>query len=256
MNEIIISGLNKSAPSTWAEVTSNQLITWSKICAKKIDREQALMFVSKLFYGIKTKMFFSLNSAQKIQLADTLAFLLENKLYNWLIPELHFRFRKTFHGPANRLSTSSILEFSVSEFHYSAFKKTSDERYLDLLISALYRPASKKNNGKDFRAIFTELDCKSNAGLISKLPAAVRASILFNYEGCRSFIVKKYPLIFVPGEGSENNKLPDLGPLIKTVAGSKFGSYNETEGTNLYTFLDHLQDEMDKVKEMESKSKR
>jgi hypothetical protein len=252
VNEIYFDGVKKEAPARWVELTEEQLLVWVKICAKTIEPAQALMFVSSVFYSIRRELFFKLNVAQQIQLADTLKFLLENDLHAWLIPDIKVGLLKKLSGPSDHLSSSTIAEFRSSESYYHAYHAQKDERYLDQLIATLYRPTSilsyyrYKNNGKDERKLFSEVDVIRQAPKMSQLDKDLRAAILFNYEGCRSFIVKRYPTIFVKGDGEQPSKvLPDLNPYIKTIAGGKFGPYKDTEQTDLYLFLDHLRDEIE-----------
>jgi hypothetical protein len=252
MHKISFNQVTKEAPANWSELTREQLISWVKICAKNIAPDKALMFVSHLFYGLTKTMYFQLNAAQQIQLADCFKYLLNNQLFTWLIPSIKVELFKgsvlgrNYQGPADLLSTSTIEEFKASESFYHAYLQRKDERFLDQLIACLYRPNSKThNNGKDERKTFSEVDVNRNAGKMRRLDKHLRAAILFNYEGCRSFVVSRYPTVFIAGDGTASNKLPDLGPLIKTVAGGKFGSYKETEQMNLYTFLDHLKDEIE-----------
>jgi hypothetical protein len=245
MHQIYFNQVKKEAPSNWSEITEEQLIIWVKLCAKEITTAQALMFVSPLFYCLPKKMYFLLNVAQQIQLADGFKYLLDNQLFTWVIPNIRVHHLKKYRGPEERLSTSTIEEFKTAEFLYHAYLQSRNENLLDQLIACLYRPVSKRNNGKDERKVFSEVDVIRNAGKMHKLNKHLRAAILFNYEGCRSFIVSRYPTVFIPGDGTTSAKLPDLSPLIKTVAGGKFGSYKETEQVNLYVFLDHLRDEIE-----------
>ena len=245
MHRIQFNDQVKEAPSTWAELTAEQLIIWVKICAKKLSPEQALMFVSAAFCALPKREYFKLNVAQQIWLANEFRYLLGNKLYAWVIEKIKVNPFIQYQGPADHLGTSTIEEFKAAESYYSMYLHTRNEQFLDQLIACLYRPVSKENNGKDPRAIFTEVSVNKRAVKMRNLDKFLRAAILFNYEGCRSYIIAKYPNVFVPGKGDHSQQLSDLSPLISTVAGGKFGTYAETEQTNLYTCLNHLSDEIE-----------
>ena len=248
MHEIHINGIRKEAPAKWSELTPEQLIIWVKICAKGISPEQALMFVSAAYFGLPKREYFKLNAAQQIKLADQFKYLLINRLYGWVIDKIKVSPLSKIQGPTDHLATSTIEEFNAAESFYHMYKKTGNENFLDQLIACLYRPVARfwqKNNGKDPRKIFSDVEVIGNASQMRKLDKHLRAAILFNYEGCRSFIVSMYPTVFIPGESKGTKELPDLAPLIKTVAGGKFGSYKETEQTNVYIFLNHLRDEIE-----------
>jgi hypothetical protein len=248
MHKIEFNGVIKEAPAKWEELTQEQLIIWMKICAKHIEPTQALMFVSAAFCGLPKREYFRLNAAQQVWLANEFRYLLGNKLYVWIISKLNIGRVTVYQGPSDYLSTSTIDEFNAAESFYQMYRHDGNEQYLDQLIACLYRPVARfwqKNNGKDARKIFSEVDVIRNARKMQKLDKHLRAAILFNYEGCRSLIMARYPTVFIPGDGNEPAKLSNLAPLIKTVAGGKFGIYKETEQTNLYAFLDHLRDEIE-----------
>ncbi|WP_285055128.1 hypothetical protein [Pedobacter ginsengisoli] len=246
------------APAKWNEVSAEQLAVWQRICERNISGEQALMIAAIHFYKISKKLFFSLNSAQKIQLIDTLTFLGEgNKLTKWLIPEITSRFKKHI-GPTSGLGTSTIKEFRASELYYNAYQATKGEAAeaaLDMLIATLYRPKGKVHPDNDPREVLTELGVQKRAPVMARLNETTRKMILFNYEGCRAHVVGKYPTIFISGSGTGSNSLNDMEGVIKVVAGGKFGSFNETATTPLYLFLDHLSDEIKALENLKNSRK-
>ncbi|RQO65075.1 hypothetical protein DBR40_24695 [Pedobacter sp. KBW01] len=251
MNTISIAGQSFKAPSSWEELTYKQLLMWVKIISKDITLDEAFSVAVVVFYGIPKKLFFSLNPVQKFELKETLTFLYgENKLVTWLVPFFQIRFRK-YTGPENRLSNSTIKEFRHTEMYYNAYNRNKNPKFLDLLIATLYRPKAKVLQGNDLREPFSEIRIRSKASSMRNLSNPLRSAILFNYEGCRNFIFKKYPMIFKPG-AKKSDAIPDMEDLIKTVAGAKFGNFNETETTGIYLFLDDLKD---KIEEYERNQK-
>lgn len=252
MHKIHIGEVLMEAPSAWHELTADQLIMWIKICAKNISKEKALMFASSVFLSLPKREYFKLNAAQQIQLADEFKYLLDNHAYAWLLPEIKVGRLRKFRGPNDHLHTSTIEEFNAAEQYYYEYCRTRNDAFLDMLIAVLYRPVSigwpwSKNNGKDTRKIFLEVDVIRNAPKMRKLDQHLRAAILFNYEGCRRHVISRYPTVFIQGDGTTEAKLPDLSPLISTVAGGKFGTFQQTEQTNVYRFLDHLEREIEEA---------
>lgn len=244
MNSITLDGKSYTAPSAWNEITSKQLVIWAKLIATDISIDNALLLVALLFYNIPKRIFFKLNPVQQYQLVETLKFLIGgNNLVYWVIPSFKILCRR-FQGPDNRLSSSTIKEFRSSELYYAAYKKTNDETFLDQLIATLYRRPGGNSLGNDLREPLTDIRVRANARHMKRLSRSTRNAILFNYEGCRSFICKQYPTIFKPG-GADSKALPDMIGMIKEISGGKFGNFKETEDTQLYLFLDHLRDEIE-----------
>lgn len=244
MNTITLNGKTYTAPSSWNEFTERHLRIWAVVCSKQISQNHALMLTAILFYGIPKRVFFKLDPGYQFDIVDTIKFVcLRNDLVRWIFPSLHIRF-KCFTGPENRLANSTIKEFRATEMYYHAWRKSKDEKYLDMLIATLYRPKGFNALGNDERVQLTDIRVRKHAPAMAKLAPATRRAILFNYEGCQGFICRKYPLIFKPG-GDGAQGLPDMEGLIKIIAGGKFGSFQEAETTPLYLFLDDLSDKIE-----------
>jgi hypothetical protein len=239
MNSIILKGKNYTAPATWQQLTRDQFLIWVKIYTRGLKVEQAFLLASILFYKIPKRAFFKLNAVEHYEISKTLNFLWDqHKLVKWMIPSVQIWFKK-YYGPDDRLANSTIKEFRFCELYYHLYKKTGDEKLLDLLIATLYRRPGANDAGNDEREKLTDIKVRKQAGKMNRLSEPVRKAILFNYEGCSSYIRAKYPRIFKPSK-SKTEALPDMEELIKTVAGGKFGSFKETENTPIYLFLDHL----------------
>lgn len=242
-----------TAPSAWNELSFKQLIVWGKICTKNISPDDGLRLATIFFYKIPKSKFFGLNAAQQIQLTQTLDFLTEaNKLTNWLLPSVRISFNK-YYGPAHRLTNVTIKEFRYTEFYYHAYSLSKDEKYLDCLIASLYRPKARKPSDNDLRVIITDILVQKNARHMARIKDSIRQAIFFNYQGCRTYIMQKFPLIFIAGDAEKPNGIPDLEGMIKTVAGGKFGAFKETELTPLSLFLRHVQDEIEEHERNKSK---
>lgn len=250
MNNISINGQKYTAPSNWGEVQATHLLFWAKVLQKEIERTHAFALATMGFYKIKPSKYFKLTPAHHVQLKNTLSFLAEdNSLVNWLIETIKPLPWLKYYGPSARLSTSTIQEFRYAELYYLAYQKTKSEQLLDQLIATLYRKKGQSKLGLDNRSQLTQATIINNAAKMARLPKATRQAILFNYEGCRNFIFKKYPTVFkAEVDAKKTNTLPDLEGIIKTVAGGKFGNYAQTEDTPIYILLDHLADEIEEVK--------
>ncbi|WP_316780371.1 hypothetical protein [Pedobacter antarcticus] len=246
MNIIQIERVEYRAPASWNELTAEQLITWMKICAKSnVNEENALRLAAISFYKIPEKIFFLLNRAQQIQLVHTLTFLFDQTpaISSWLIPTLNLSVINKLFGPQNRLSSSTIKEFKYCELLHSAYQINKDPQILDRLIAVLFRQKAP-HDGNDLRTDLNEVGISKRAAQVKKLCSFRKAAILFNYQGCRNYLTKRYPTIFLPGKAGAAPTLSDLSGMIKDIAGGKFGNYEQTEKTGLYVFLDHLRDEL------------
>lgn len=232
---------NYNGPSNWGEVTAKQLRIWAKICLLRTKISDALKAVSFIFFGIKESHFILLSEDQHHKIHDRLKFLLKNTCHKWVIESFRFLLGK-YYGPANKLSNLTISEFRLTELYYQMYIKSNEPAYLHLLIAVLYRPKRSGVIDNDIRADFTEYAINRRAKRFKWLPASLKYAILFNYEGCRFFIIdhQKYKKLFKGGAKGTKVAIYDYDDMITSLAGGPFGNYIDTGRTNLYTFFDHI----------------
>ena len=125
------------------------------------------------------------------------------RLVKNLIPE--FRIRDlVFYGPTDGLGNVRYLEYMHAENHLANFYKHSNKYYLDQFIATLYRQQDPGYNPKsidhagDRRQKFNDFLVKDHAEYVKHAKPEVKTAILLWYQGCKYYLVHKYPFIFEP----------------------------------------------------------
>lgn len=245
-----------TAPSKWNELSKKQLIQWANICLKGIAMEQAEKQAVKFLYNMNFTTFRILKVGQVLQLTDTLSFLWQrNQLNKWIIKHFWCGARK-YYGPDDSLANLSIMEYRIAEIYYHKYIYTHAKKELILLVATLYRRKRKTLITDDIREDLTEYGISKRAKVFSSLPAQVLHAVLLNYEGCRNHIIQQYPRAFKTADSPENKReFFDLEKLIEALAGDKFGTFAETEKTNLHRFFRHIVSSIEKVEEQKAQLK-
>lgn len=255
MNQIQINYPNGTAesytaPSSWDELTPRELKIWASICLHPISLIDAKKILAQFFYRISAKTKKHLKTMQLLQIGDTLDFLFDkNNLTKWIIPRFRHRFRR-YYGPEDAFANLTIAEYRRTELYYQSYVHTQDNEWLIKLTATLYRPKRKGTITDDIREELTEHGVFKRSKRFKKLKPYLLQACLYNYEGCRNHLIEKFASAFKKSESSEQSKkLFDLEEVIEALAGDKFGSFNETEKTNLHRFFRYVVTTIEKMEE-------
>lgn len=233
-----------------------QLILWCGILRMELLVGQALDLAIFLFAKIPKRFFSQMPFIYRLQLRDTVAFLEENTMTANVLGYVRVMFLK-YHGPAHKLANLTIGEWRRTELYYELWTKTGQNRYLHLLAATLFRPAGRYR-GDDIRCRLTENSITRRAHLFAWAlhPTALKAIQLF-YEGTRAYVQRRFPKIYRnTGEQSQSlgkQILHDWEDTILTYSGDKLGNFVETSETNLYVFLKHMTERIEKLEKLKAR---
>jgi len=183
------------------------------------------------------------------------------------LPEIYFCPSGMLHGPANAFSNLTFYEWIKAESAFAAFCENKNPAQLHRLIALLWRPAKPATSinvdtlyGGDIRLPLRPYEATVNlrAGVIaSDLPEWKQHLILHWYTSCRQrCIVERWPILFdAPNDDTPPSKFGLAGVLLE-VAGTKFGTVDQTADTPLFTILLHLAMEENKRQEQEREMRR
>lgn len=240
------------APSSWAEVTPAQLSAWILTIQSDMPETDKLKLAVPIFFGISAKVYRQLPEHYRIQFAPPLRFLFEeNRLDTWLLETVKPKWFKKYYGPADKLSNITAYEFfAYCEMFYWQYKTKPDEATLNTLIAVLYREKRSAGISNDVRVPLTDHGVASRADIMARLPLIVKLIIFFNYEGCRNFITAMHAKAF-SGKGGQSKK---RGDVTRAVAGGPLGDLTETRNANIYDFLGHLEDLIEREEKLSQPS--
>jgi hypothetical protein len=241
-----------SAPSSWNEVTPFQLKAWILAIHADLPESERLRLAVPIFYSIEPALYKKLPEHYRIQLAPAIRFIFEeNDLNKWVIESIRPSMFQEYYGPADALSNMTAYEFfKYCEQLYWSYKSKPHPDTLNALVAVLYRQKRKGPVNDDHRCELTDAGVSERAKQISKLPLHVRLSIYFNYEGCRNFITKAHSKAF-SGKGGQYKK---RGDVTLALAGGPLGDLKQTRQSNLYDFLLHLEELIEREEKLKENS--
>ncbi|MDB4919848.1 hypothetical protein [Mucilaginibacter sp.] len=236
----------------WNQLTAVQLLRWSAVAFGQFTDGERVRLALIIIYGIPAKIYGKIPDHILTQVAPTIAYLFEgNELTRWLIKKVKIGFR-SYHGPADILSNLSANEFfNYTEVVYQQCIKASNSTAINVLCAILYRQKRKTEVEDDLRCKLTDAGIALRARKMEALHPHVKTAILLNYEGCRAFIIKHHPDIFIKGKNGQQT--PKAADLVLSLSDGPFGNYNQTQGANLYKFLEHMQRVIKQAEEAKAK---
>lgn len=240
--------INLKIPQSWNELSVWQL----KKIASLLHSETSVLFDYKVFMVLLKVRWWAFRKKWKIRkvLKEVSLSMLKTH-YNWFYGSLELTVfiptlkatSQVWNAPADRLTNISIDEFSHAEDLYLGWNASKDFEYLRYLAAVLYR--ENDDNGKRVKFDKTELD--KRAKQIEKTNQKTLLAILLTYQGSRGYLFAQYPTVFPKRKGTAKApKTSGFGKLVLHFSGGKFGTYNETKNTNVYTFLDEFEEQLKK----------
>lgn len=238
--------INLTIPTQWNDLTTRQL---KKIAVLFQQELKPLLLDYKLLYVLLNVRWWQIVKYRKFLIAvKNIHFKDLKEQYKWVYNQTELTtfipvLKKQFHAPSDRLSNFTVDEFAHTEDLFLGWYKTKNIEYLHYLTAVLYR----ENDKKEKRLPFEKAELEKRAKYFSVLPKSTLLAIALSYQGCRTYITKQFPVIFPKSTATKTSKLPSnsgFGKIILHFAGGKFGTYNETRTTNLYTFLSEFEEQL------------
>lgn len=243
-----------SAPSCWNEVTPFQLKAWILAIHADMPESEKLRLAVPIFYSIKPAVYKLIPEHYLVQFAPKLRFLFEgNYLDEWVFKKIKPTAMRVYYAPDDKLSNITAYEFfAYCERLYWQYKANPHPDVLNALVAVLYREKRKGAIHNDVRCELTDAGVSKRAAIIAKVPLHIRQAILFNYEGCRNFVTELHKKAF-SGKGGQSKK---RGDVTLALAGGPLGDLHQTRQSNLYDFLLHMEDLIDREEQLKEQSKR
>lgn len=183
------------------------------------------------------KAFRILKLVSLTELKKHFSFIYESNEITKFIPTLKIKGSELF-APGDRLHNITIKEFAVCEDLFFYYELKGDIGYIRLLAAVLYR---EKVNGKKIPFDKNELD--ETVKKLAKIDHKTLLAIYMIYKGSTLEVQNAYSkYIFKRVPPTANSKkrtpsAPQLEEAIQFMAGGKFGNLQQTEQTNVHSFL-------------------
>lgn len=242
MNLVQIDNIRRLLPSTWNELTREQLLHVSGLFASKLPLVEFRVKALFEFLSMKRKTLRRIAPEDSYVLCESLDFLnKEVSLTRNLLPVIKSGLKK-YLGPADAMVYCTFGEFTLACSALDDFQKTAEEKHLDQLVAILYRPQKffwiiRKyfTDNQDPRAKFMNRTLKKRAGKLGKLDYCLKYSIYLFFNGVLNSLPILYPYVYKQ-KGETEDQDNGWASLIISLADGKTDdkSLETIMNSNLY----------------------
>ena len=203
MNQVQIDNTRRSLPSTWNELTREQLLFISRLFASKLPLVEFSVKALFEFLSVKRKTLKRIAPDDAYTLCESLDFLTkEVTLTRNLLPVMKAGLKK-YYGPADGMVYCTFGEFTLACSALDEFQKTGEGIYLDQLIAILYRPKKvlwsiRKyfTDNQDPRAKFMNRTLKKRTGNLARVDHCIKYSFYLFFNGVLNSLPALYPYVY------------------------------------------------------------
>lgn len=207
------------------------------------------------------KVLIALKQIPPEEYKDHVKFLFEEVTRTKFLPAFKLK-GKLYFPPGDRLQNITIKEFSFADSLYYNWRKSNDDRYLDMLCATLYRQGDYKwllsslpKNEIDIRKNFNKVFIEKDAPVFKKLSKKKKLAIAFTYEGCRNYVVKQYPHVFPEPPREEKKKMKKsrqsytpFGKLLHFKIQFDHSKLEAVQSLNIHDFFGPYENELIEMK--------
>lgn len=269
MNQLTIRGHDVAVPADWSDITRNDLCLLGRLFPLVPTHRTSMALLIGLIrkrgnMAVKWALFQNMNLGERLyrklgynpfleRISLTLEKLdqfswvyKENKLHQSRFPSIRFWFWE-FYGPTDKLYDVTVNEFFYADRFYLAYMKDQEDKMLNLLVAALWRPA----DGSGKRRAFDENEFDSHLPIIRRMPRHLKHALLINYIGMRDAVVTSKPgrRVFTSSEKTTARK-EGWGHVILRLSGNKFGDHDKTKTALFWDVLRELEMQKNDAAEM------
>jgi len=242
MNQVQIDNINRSLPSTWNELTREQLFYVSGLFASKLPLIEFRVKALFEFISVKRKTLKRIAPEDAYVLCESLDFLnKEVTLTRNLLPVIKSGF-KIYYGPADAMVYCTFGEFTLACSALDDYQKTGEEKHLDQLVAILYRPhkffwSMQKyfTDNQDPRAKFMNRTLKKRAGKLGRVDHCMKYSVYLFFNGVLNSLPALYPYVYKQKDETDSHNNGWASLIISLADGKTDDKSLETVmNSNLY----------------------
>lgn len=231
MNTVEIGKVKRVLPSSWNELTYDQLL---EVCALFNLNLQAPMFKVQMlhyFLQVKNKIWKSLDPESAHFLCESLNFILENvtltKATIRTIKLPGFPWSRLY-GPSDGMADSTFAEFTKAQVRYEQYHATHDPAMLDEMVAILFRKRKPfwfilKHfvETADPRMKLIDKTLAQRTRAISKINPVIKKAVLLYFSGIQSSLPSQFPNVYKSKPKSKPEKSGGWSSLIISLADGK-----------------------------------
>ena len=221
--------VNITIPQSWDELSDKQLLRIAKASDLKGDA-----YDYAIWYILNNVPKFSYRKRRNLSIATHLVPMSElKKSFAWIYGDMgreKFIQHKGFTTPLDRMFDFTIERFSYADELHNAFLETGDFEYLQNLAAVIYLKPGETFNWLLQHKRANRFRFTSKERLLA---------IHYCFLGCKNHLIKRFPKVYPKMVTKQKSKAKRSSFLDVALAmsGQKFGDYNKTLSTPLFTFM-------------------
>lgn len=239
--------VNLKIPTTWNELTNDQLIKIGFLFFASEPSLKRDLKIFKIMVGVKwykfilkAKFRYFLRQVPYSIWKNYLNFLFKEMTRTNFIPTVKVG-NKTYYAIMDRLQNLTAEEFAEAFDIHVAYRRTKNVEYLNYLFHILYTETPER----------PEFDKYKLPKLINnKVPASVLIVTEWTFLCCIEHLSKRYKNSFpkVSPKVTHKNKQTHFSKVLRTMAKGDLSKLPTIEKTNLYTFLNQFEEDIEFAK--------
>lgn len=231
MNVVEVDGIRREYATNWNELSKKQFLLVCKLFTQGVSVVDFKVRLVYSFLNLKNKIFKKISTEDIYCIGETLNFLLKDiDLTKNLISRIYVRafpILRCYYGPSDAMMNCTWREFTNAHVKYEAYLKNHDSKYLDELVSVLYRRRKffwiirrHFSKSEDPRLKLSEKSIHIRAKKISKVNPAIKYGIHLFMVGVLNSLPKMFPNVYRQKDDS-TDKSGGWPELIISLADGK-----------------------------------
>lgn len=287
MTTLTINDSHFNLPTTWNELTGEQILRVAELASLKITPSNFKLMVLLAVTGLKVVEDDPVNidgmphyylkcynknvhlvSVQDIEACTRrLDFMFEKEvkglnekwvLNSWVTKNIIGEVKHDGHllyGPSDNLTNITTEEYIRCEVSFYKYHEKHRPEYLNDLFAALWRPAGG-NNSTDIREAYDDGIVISRAKTLSKVPFKYKMAVLLFYTGCRKSLMSKFKNSSSGGGGTEKDIFMQFMRLVNGLANNDVTKHEQVRKSLLMDTLITIDEIASQQKESERKNRK
>lgn len=244
-------------PSSWNELSAEQLLKISNLLFRgqllNTFKRKALAILLNLEGEKQLKRMINkgfIDAAAMYDLENLTHFLTETPtLTTNKLPEVF-----GFYGPDDCLLNITADEYIYCYKYSREYAEAENVEALNKLIAVLYRKPKflltirqqLNSYDGDARCEFNHTFIEKNAKIIAKWPMEYKIAILTFYTSSERYMAACFPTVFTTPEKGTKKKEAEWGEIIVSMAGTKFGTLEQTGKALIWNLLTAIEQNLQK----------
>lgn len=235
-----IVSFHREFPSSWDELTESHLNDIAEVLVSDQPENKHHEMILFRWLKIPFAIFFHIDPAYKLLLAEKLTFLYEkNMLSKVLCPKITHN-GIDYHGPKDAFINISFIEWVLGETSLKKYQANKSDEALNEIVWTMYRPfrndiTEQSTNYKgDLREVVNESNYDIKARVFKSLSPKDKMKVLITFIGNRNSVMHRFAPVFEDVDRKAMHNPYEWAGILVDMTGSKWTTREQVENEKAY----------------------